>query len=553
MTSSLCFVVLSIVAAGFAFPAVAVGAAAPEGVSPGAADRLAVIRDGCPTFSWGAVDGAAYYEVVAYRLPMSEDLVASVGVEFTEADEILYTRVAGAALSWTPELERCFAAGSGYVWFVRAVFDEDEAPTAGDWSQGLFFSVAAAPSAAEVRQALGVLQRYLSEGGGGTEELAEHISGKGTGTGTVRTHRLRSTATNKLAGRALPGTAAIKGEQTDSTGETYGVYGVTNSSTNGSLGVIGEATAVSGEAFGVGGITASADGAGVIAFNTAGGTDLLLGADESGAHLTELGLTRWLTGPATFDINNPDGAGSMTLQVDGVDVVTTATDQDTLAILGCDPGDLAKWNGSLWQCGDDLDTNNVYSDGFGLDLSQGTTFSVDPAVIQRRVDSACPEGESIRVVNQDGSVTCEVDDDATDIEERLGLRGSRLWLLTDWYHWGDQGYETTVRFLYLGNAAGTNVSCHWFHGTTSVLESGPSWKPPGTSGTCHTQGLGGASDFGWMVVESDEPVYAVASQVREALGTFTIVRERNVPMIPIDCSNPQGYELVCSVLFGATH
>ena len=64
----------------------------------------------------------------------------------------------------------------------------------------------------------------------------------------------------------------------DPTGETYGVYGITNSSTDGSLGVVGEATAATGEVYGVGGITASVEGAGVIAFNAADGPDLQLGA-----------------------------------------------------------------------------------------------------------------------------------------------------------------------------------------------------------------------------------------------------------------------------------
>ena len=388
---------------------VATAVNATEGVSPGAGDRLAVIRDNCPTFSWGEVDDAASYEVVAYRLPKNEDSIGSAQVELSKENEVLYTRVAGAATAWTPSLERCFLSGGSYVWFVRAVFDEDGTPTAGDWSEGLYFSVVAAPSAEEVRQALGVLQRYLEEGGGGNEELAAITSGSGSGGGAPQT--TRNAGTIKVAGRALPGTAAIRGEQPDPTGETLGVYGISNSSTNGSFGVAGESTAATGEAYGVGGITASVDGAGVIAFNASNGTDLILGADSYSAHLTEMGITRSLPGPATFDIDNPDGAGSMTLRVDGVEVVTTATDRDALGGLSCMSGELTKWNGSQWVCAPDADS--TYSNGFGLGLIGDTVFYVDQTAIQRRVVTPCTPGQSIRVINQDGSVVCEVDDGTT--------------------------------------------------------------------------------------------------------------------------------------------
>ena len=89
-------------------------AALPEGVSPGAADRMAMTRAECPTFSWEAVAGSVLYELVVYRLP--EEGASSVGLtpDLRDADEVLYARVPGGATSWTPELERWKREGARY-------------------------------------------------------------------------------------------------------------------------------------------------------------------------------------------------------------------------------------------------------------------------------------------------------------------------------------------------------------------------------------------------------------------------------------------------------
>ena len=61
---------------------------------------------------------------------------------------------------------------------------------------------------------------------------------------------------------------------------------------------------------------------------------------------------------------------------------------------------------------DGVDNDTTYSAGAGLTLS-GATFAVDTGSIPRRVTGVCAAGSAIRVVNDDGSTSCEVDDNTT--------------------------------------------------------------------------------------------------------------------------------------------
>jgi hypothetical protein len=60
--------------------------------------------------------------------------------------------------------------------------------------------------------------------------------------------------------------------------------------------------------------------------------------------------------------------------------------------------------------GVDDDTDTTYVAGSGLALN-GTTFSVDSAVLQSRVTGTCAVNSSIRAIASNGAVTCEADTD----------------------------------------------------------------------------------------------------------------------------------------------
>jgi hypothetical protein len=95
---------------------------------------------------------------------------------------------------------------------------------------------------------------------------------------------------------------------------------------------------------------------------------------------------------------------------------------DTLANLTCAADEVPKFNGTAWACAPDIDTNSGgtitgVTAGTGLTGGGNTgpiSIGVDPAQVQSRVTGACAVNQSIRTINEDGSVTCEVDSVGTD-------------------------------------------------------------------------------------------------------------------------------------------
>jgi len=291
----------------------------PELVSPGHSQKTVQIADHCPTFNWGSDVIVSAFELVVYQFS-AEETPRSVSAE--DVDPFLRVRLPGSARGWTPSLDHCLETGQSYAWTLRAVAEEG----ASKWAEPRMFTVSAGPTAAEVEVALDVLNLYLEGVQGGEEDPRGPQAKSDILKKRAKTSALEKSADDAVSDTDAPlgtGIAAIRGEVTDLTGETYGVEG----------------------------ISSSPEGAGLSAENTADATDLLLRGDgvAPDTELSESVLDRVSDSDQIFDIRN-SGTGTMTLQVDGTDVVTTLTDSDTLGNLVCGPTQVAQWVGGAWTC-----------------------------------------------------------------------------------------------------------------------------------------------------------------------------------------------------------
>ena len=261
-------------------------AAALEGVSPGAVDRVARVEQRCPTFNWEADHAAVAYELVAYGLPVALEDAAIIGAPLDDAEVALYAALPGGATGWTPSVEQCLAPGDRVVWFVRAVYslDGDAVGETGEWSQGRYLKVTGAPTVAEVERALEVLQAYAASGG-------VDLGAVSTEWGQDTPRPAAGSTARVEAKSALTAPAAVRGEHPDTSGEAYGVVGT----------------------------AAASDGAGVAAAHLAGGPDLVLDGTADGAPsvtLSEWGLDRSSAQDQVFTFTN-SGAGELELRVQG--------------------------------------------------------------------------------------------------------------------------------------------------------------------------------------------------------------------------------------------
>mgnify|MGYP001818044858 CR=1 FL=1 len=310
-------------------------------------DLIVEIGASCPTFSWQKVPEAAGYELVAYALPDGVGPSAVTSTELGPEAEVLYVRVPGGATSWTPALDQCLGSGGSYVWFVRAVFEDEvgeEIP--GDWSDGLFFAVPGVPSSEEVANALRVLGRYVGEDVPADAERNESADAP-----SRRAPRIASgiAAVQKSVPTA---TTAIRGSNTQPTGEVYGVVGVVE----------------------------SPHGAGLAAANLRGGADLVLDGSSTGEVdllLDQKVLDRSSPSDQVFIMHN-SGAGMLNLEVEGVisGIGEGITNVDAAALGGLPPHMWANKEGLITSGGVPVHWDNLADVPPDLaDGDQDTTFT----------------------------------------------------------------------------------------------------------------------------------------------------------------------------------
>ena len=124
-----------------------------------------------------------------------------------------------------------------------------------------------------------------------------------------------------------------------------------------------------------------------------------------------------------------------------LDIVGTTKTRDLTITNKTTCGKLSTDAQGAVQCGIDSDSGgDITGVTAGTGLSGGgdsgsVTLNVDPNVIQKRVSSTCPAGQSIRAISATGEVTCEVDDNTPDnlgnhtATQNLKLNGN--WLSGD--------------------------------------------------------------------------------------------------------------------------
>ena len=108
-------------------------------------------------------------------------------------------------------------------------------------------------------------------------------------------------------------------------------------------------------------------------------------------------------------------------------------ESDTLNSLSCAAGEIPKFNMGDWACAtDDSNTGDITGVTAGAGLTGGgvsgdINIAADTNVLQSRVSGSCPAGQSIRVINANGTVTCEVDTDTNttySVGSGLALNGT---------------------------------------------------------------------------------------------------------------------------------
>jgi hypothetical protein len=137
-------------------------------------------------------------------------------------------------------------------------------------------------------------------------------------------------------------------------------------------------------------------------------------------------------------IQSINADGSVTCQVDddttyaegiGIDITGNVVSADLAAVQArvngaCPAGQAIRTIGSAGAVVCEADDNTTYTEGAGIDIT-GTTVSADTAVVQSRVTGSCLANQAIRVINSDGTVSCDAEN-VTGAGSGLSLAGGLM-------------------------------------------------------------------------------------------------------------------------------
>jgi trimeric autotransporter adhesin len=136
----------------------------------------------------------------------------------------------------------------------------------------------------------------------------------------------------------------------------------------------------------------------------------------------------------------------------------------------------------------DGDDDTIYTAGDGLVLSSGNVFSADTSYLQKRVAGTCPLGSSIRVIDANGNVTCEPDDNTIyTAGNGLSLKEGSFLINPTYTQRRVTGTCEAGAGITLVNQDGT-VECEAYSDT--------SWSLSGNAGTTSSHFLGTTDDQG---------------------------------------------------------
>jgi hypothetical protein len=109
-------------------------------------------------------------------------------------------------------------------------------------------------------------------------------------------------------------------------------------------------------------------------------------------------------------------AGPGLTQLSAANAVTLSLAPTFRLPQSCGDGQIPEWDNAAWACGDDDVGSGADGDITGVTAGAGlsgggssgeVTLSADTAYLQRRVGSSCSTGNAIRVINTDGTVSCQ--------------------------------------------------------------------------------------------------------------------------------------------------